>query len=119
MKQEQVSEISRVGDYVIEVCDPIGELPSATLQAKPRLADLRGKTICEVWNGRHWRAPETFPYIEELLMKRFPGIKIIPYTEFPPYAGPMPELTLHANPAEVASLVKEKGCDAVILGNGG
>ena len=50
---------------------------------------------------------------------RFPNIKIIPYTEFPPYAGPLKEWTLYAKPGELPPVIKEKGCDAVILGNGG
>ncbi len=120
MKEEQVVPgLSGAKGYTLEVSNPVSIAPSVTLQSKSRLPDLNGKTICEVWNGQHWRAPETFPYIEELLKRRFPDIKIIPYTEFPPYEGPVRELTLFGKPSEITPLVKEKGCDAVILGNGG
>ncbi len=83
----------------------------------PRLADLDGKTVAEVWNGV-FKGNQTFPVIRKLLQQRFPTLKIIPFTEFPHYAG-------GDNPSEqrerarlVAQLAKEKGAQAVISGNG-
>jgi hypothetical protein len=48
----------------------------------PRIKDLSGKTVGEIWNGV-FRGDETFPVVRELLKQRFPGINVIPYTEFP------------------------------------
>ncbi|MBI2847694.1 MAG: hypothetical protein HYX83_00810 [Chloroflexi bacterium] len=120
MLQEQTARsVSKGRGYRLEVLNPLSMEPNATLSAKPRLNDLNGKTICEVWNGAHWRAPETFPYIRELLKQRFSDIKFIPYTEFPPYSGPVRELTLYGKSEEITPVIKERRCDAVILGNGG
>ncbi len=49
----------------------------------PRLADLNGKTICELSND-NWEWQRTFPVIRELLQRQFPTAKIIPYTELRP-----------------------------------
>jgi len=62
------------------VYDPTGSAEVTQLFA-PRLADLNGKTICEVSNDS-WEAQRTFPLIRALLQKQFPTAKIIPYTEF-------------------------------------
>ena len=80
-----------------------------------RLDTLGGKTICEIWGTGHWKADITFPIIRELLQKRFPDAKFVPYTEFPrgrTQAYPIPL-------DQVGQLLKNNGCDAVLLGNGG
>ncbi len=91
----------------VEVYDPTGTIGAVEHHA-PRLTDLKGKTICEL-SDRVWEDYRTFPLIRELLQKRFPDVKIIPYTEFP---------NTYGIDADVLSkLLKEKGCDAVIVGN--
>ena len=82
-----------------------------------RLDALRGKTIGEVWNGL-FKGDQTFPIIRELLKARVPGIKIVPYTEFPYRHGGDNPTHQKAVAAEIASLAKLKGCDALITGNG-
>jgi len=91
----------------LEVYDPTGAI-EVTEQHAPRLADLSGKTICEL-SDRVWEDYRTFPLIRELLQKRFPDAKIIPYTESPNVYGVEAEV--------LSKVVKEKGCDAVIVGN--
>ena len=101
-----------------KVISPIG---GETVQKKaiaPRPDTLNGKTICETWN-EDFKGDIMFPIYRELLKERYPGVKIIPYTEFP--ASP-----LEGTPAdqrriakEIAVLAKKKGCDALISGNGG
>lgn len=89
----------------LEVYDPTGVTEITELYA-PRLASLKGKTICELSNSS-WESDRTFPFIRQLLQRRFPDIKIIPYTEFPRNAqGDVP-----------FELLKEKGCDGAIIGN--
>ena len=106
----------------LEVFNPSSEIV-ITAKNAPRFDTLNGKTICEVWhtsrqgNTGGWRGSETFPAIRELLQRQFPGIKIVPYTEFP-------EATRSAYPYwvstdEVGEVLKAKGCDAVLVGNGG
>lgn len=91
----------------LEVYDPTGTIEITELYA-PRLADLNGKTICEL-SDFEWEDYRTFPLIRELLKKRFPDVKIIPYTEFP--------CTYGAKAAVLSKLVKEKKCDGAIVGN--
>lgn len=91
----------------LEVYDPTGAIEVISHHA-PRLADLNGKTICELSN-RLWEDYRTFPVVRELLQKRFPDAKIIPYTKFP---------SLYGAEAEILSkVVGERKCDAVIVGN--
>ena len=82
-----------------------------------RFDTLNGKTICEVWATGHYGADRTFPIIRRMLQERFPDVKIVPYTEFP--IG-KPDISKRWGPLDkVAEVLKEKGCDAVLLGNGG
>jgi hypothetical protein len=94
----------------LKVYDPTGAIEVTQLFA-PRLADLHGKTICELSNGS-WEAYRTFPVIRELLQRQFPTAKIIPYTEFP-------EGTAKIDVPNIGNVVKQKGCQAVIVGNAG
>ncbi len=95
----------------LEVLDPTGAIEVTNLFA-PRLADLNGKTICELSNDS-WEAQRTFPAIRELLQRQFPTAKIVPYTEF---AHGNRELEGASN---IGDIVAKKGCQAVITGNAG
>lgn len=83
----------------------------------PRLNDLSGKTVGEIWNGV-FKGDVTFPIIRELLRKKFPDTKVIPYTEFPFFPGDDRPHAQQEVARHIAALAKEKGCDAVISGNG-
>ncbi|MFH1381993.1 MAG: hypothetical protein ABIH70_03780 [Chloroflexota bacterium] len=91
----------------LEVFNPTGMLEMVQEHA-PRLDNLNGKTICEL-SHFGWESMRTFPYIRKLLKQRFPGVKIIPCTEFPNIYG--------VDPAVLSRLLKEKGCDGAIVGN--
>ncbi|MCL2669435.1 MAG: hypothetical protein FWE89_02005 [Syntrophaceae bacterium] len=95
----------------LDVFDPTGAIEVTNLFA-PRLSDLNGKTICELSNNS-WEADRTFPAIRELLQKQFPGVKIVPYTEFPHGNRELESAT------NIGDLVVQKGCQAVITGNAG
>lgn len=99
------------GPVTLEVFNPTGATEVTELFV-PRLADLHGKTICELDDGL-WESNRTFPVINQLLQRQFPTAKIVPYTEFPTLPNPV-----NADPKMVAA-VKEKGCQAVIVGNAG
>ena len=94
----------------IEVYNPAGVVETVNSHA-PRLDNLSGKTLCEITNGLY-EYQRMFPFIRELLQERFPDIKIIPYTEFPMGLTPI-------DVDGIGELVKEKGGDGVIVGNGG
>lgn len=94
----------------LEVYNPTGNTKSVQSHA-PRLDTLAGKTICELSNGE-WGSERTFPAIRELLQKRFPDAKLIPFTEFP--VG-----TEKIDNDATVDMVVRRGCQAVITGNGG
>ena len=95
--------------HFIEVYDPSGIIEISNFYA-PRLGSLNGKTICELSNYG-WESDRTFPVIREMLQRRFPDVKIIPYTEFPGL--------MDIEPEDLPKLLSEKGCDGAILGNAG
>jgi hypothetical protein len=105
-------------DAEYEVVSPLGEPVAASITLAPRLNTLEGKTIGEIWNGG-FRGDESFPMIERMLRERYPTVKIVPYSEFPlaTVASFHPEKKQETLQALRAKL-KEKGCDAVITGNG-
>ena len=92
----------------LEVLNPCGTVRS-TLQFAPRLADLNGKTIGLLSNTLG-EADRTFPYLRELLQKRFPTATIVPHTEFPQGGD-------RIDSDEIVKAIKHRGCHAVIAGN--
>ncbi len=85
----------------------------------PRAGDLSGKTICELSDGA-WEDSRTFPLIRELLQHLYPMAKILPYTEFPHGSGDSAGgENFPIDLDSTAALVKQKGCQAVIVGNAG
>ena len=66
----------------LQVVSPLGLKAVDDVAAARRLDSLEGKTIGEFWNGV-FKGDQTFPVIRGLLQRKFPGLKIIPYTEFP------------------------------------
>jgi hypothetical protein len=103
----------------LEVMVPSGEQVVKKRNLSPRLDTLENKTICEVWNSG-FLGETSFPIIREMLQKRFPGVKIIPYDELPrtPIIAFSPKNKM-ATLEGVRVALKERGCDALITGNGG
>ncbi len=100
-----------------EVVSPAGSETIKQQTASAPLHNFDGKTICEVWNGVY-KGDESFPALRDLLKQRFPGVKIIPYTEFPSNCGGETLTKQKESARRIAVLAKEKGCDALISGNG-
>ena len=101
-----------------KVLSPLGESKVEVVPPAPRLPDLRGKTICEVTNAS-FKSEVTFPIIRELLQKRYPDVRVIPYTEFPVHYVQGSSTQMLQWVDNTVALMLEKGCDAVITGNGG
>jgi hypothetical protein len=101
----------------LDVVSPLGLDTVKRAGAAPRLDTLRGKTVCEVWNGV-FKGDVTFPVIRKLLQARYPDLEVIPYTAFPHAPGSDNPARQRELAREIAQLAKEKGCDAVISGNG-
>ena len=104
---------------IYETISPVGEPAIKTKWAPKHFDTLNGKTICELWNGG-FRGNFTLPVIAEMLKKKYPDVKVIPYTEFP-------STPLHIySPGDqikklesVPIILAEKSCDAVISAQGG
>ncbi len=100
-----------------DVVSPLGIEVVRRTGVAPRLDDLNGKTVAEVWNGV-FKGDQTFPVIRRLLQRKFPAINIIPFTEFPHYAGGDNPKEQRERARLVARLAREKGVQALISGNG-
>jgi hypothetical protein len=106
-----LNESAKAADPVsLSLYNPTGGVEVTSLHA-PRLGDLHGKTICELSDDM-WEVHRTLPALRELLKRQFPTAKVIPYTEFPHSQN------LTDNDKTI-KMFKDKGCQAVIVGNAG
>ena len=79
----------------------------------PRLDDLNGKTVCQLWDYL-FRGDEIFPMLEEALRERYPDVKFVRYEEFGSTHGGDEREVMRALPDKL----KQLGADAVISGMG-
>jgi hypothetical protein len=100
----------RSGEMVeMTVNDPSGAHEILHLFAE-RLDTLNGKVIAQLAAApAKWQPHRTFPLIEEEIKKKYPQVRFISFSEFPQ--------GLQISEEDVATLVKEKGADACIIGN--
>jgi hypothetical protein len=107
-----------VSDNEFAVISPVGLPATQNKGLAPRLDGLAGKTIGEVYN-HHFKGDQMFGLYRELLEQRYPGVRVVPYTELPAsFVGG--DTAYHRRVAlEIATQAKAKGCDALITGNGG
>ncbi len=113
-----VSRQESKNDIEFKVLSPLGEETVEETVMAPRLDTLEGKTMCMVAN-RSFKSTTTLPVIAELLSKKYPTVKVIPYTELPTSFKAPPPGTTTPERETLVSALKEKGCDAIISGNGG
>jgi hypothetical protein len=97
-----------VSPVTLKLYDPTGALETTVVHA-PRLDTLAGKTICELSNIA-WEHQRIFPAVREEMKKRFPTLKIIPYTEVIDRRMDLENLE------NVTRVLKELKPDAVIAG---
>ena len=67
------------GNY--EVMWPRGQKTMALSALAPRLGDLNGKTVCQLWDYL-FRGDEIFPMIEDALRAQYPDVKFVRFDEF-------------------------------------
>ena len=95
-----------------EVVWPLGRSTVEVKPLAPRLSDLKGKTIGELWDGV-FRGNEIFPMLEEMISKQYPGVNFVSWSEFPRDGDHgFPDWESHPG------LLAEKGCDAIITAMG-
>ena len=103
-----MDETSREG-VRLEMYAPTGAVEVTRLHA-PRLSDLDGATLCEL-SDHMWEHQRTFPLLRDGLAEAYPGVAVVPYSEFPDVYG--------ADPDTLAAAVRSEGCDGAIVGNAG
>jgi hypothetical protein len=81
--------------------------------AAPRLPDLNGKTVCELWDVI-FRGETIYPLLREHIRARFPAVKFVDYARFGNFYGPRGDEVAGALPEKL----REHGCDAAIVGIG-
>lgn len=117
-KTDQVSNQTSSKDTSLKVLSPLGDETVEDITMAPRLDSLEGKTFCLVANGS-FKSNVTLSVIAELLSKKYPTAKLIPYAEMPrSFKAPAPGTTTTERTALEAAF-RDRGCDAVITGNGG
>jgi hypothetical protein len=96
-----------------DVLSPLPRKAVETTAAAPRVPDLNGKTVCELWDVI-FRGETIYPLVREHIRSRFPGVRFVGYEEFGNFHG--------AREAEVSAQIpaklREHEADAVIVGIG-
>ena len=103
----------------VRCINPVGKAEEiGTFPLAPRLDTLEGKTICLIANGS-FKSNITLSVIAEMLSREHPSATVVPYTEMPrSLKAPAPGKETSER-TELVTVLKEKGCEAVISGNGG
>ena len=96
-----------------DVLWPLSRRAVKAIAAAPRLPDLNGKTVCELWDGI-FRGEVVFPLVREYIKARFPRVKFVSYSEFDNFHGPHESQVIAALPDRL----RAQGADAVIVGIG-
>ena len=117
-KSNPVSEQKLFKNSDLKVVSPLGDETVEEITMAPRLDSLEGKTIGLVANGS-FKSNVTLSVIAEWLSKNFTNTKVIPYTEMPRSFNAPPPGRVTEERTALETALREKGCDAVITGNGG
>ena len=96
-----------------EVLWPLARRAVKDAAGAPRMADLNGKTICELWDVI-FRGETIYPLVREQIKARFPGVRFVEYSEFGNFYGPRGDNVSQELPAKL----RVHGCDAAIVGIG-
>ncbi len=117
-KSNPVSKQASSKDAPFKVVSPLGDETVMEITMAPRLDTLEGKKICLVANGS-FKSNVTLSVIAQLLSRKYPRIKVIPYQEMPrSFKAPAPG-TITPERTALEAAFRDHDCDAVITGNGG
>ncbi len=93
-----------------EVVYPLGASAVKERANSPALPDLNGKTICG--SGHTFEGDEAVQAMIDLLRGKWPNLKFIPNKEIPD------DVNTPAEMKKFQDFLRQKGCDAVISGDG-
>ena len=69
-----------------DVTWPLSRKAVKVVAAAPRISDLNGKTVAELWDVL-FRGETIYPQVREYIKARFPGIKFVGHAEFDNFHG--------------------------------
>ncbi len=98
---------------IYEVVSPLGPSAAEPVRPSPPIADLRDKTIGELWDYV-FKGDQMFRIIRRVLSERYPGVRFVPFETFGNTHGKDEERIVAALP----SMLRDLGADAVISGVG-
>lgn len=96
-----------------EVLWPLSRKAVKATAAAPRLLDLNGKTVCELWDVL-FRGETIYPLVREYIKALFPSVKFVGHAEFGNFHGARMNEVIAALPDKL----RAHGADAVIVGIG-
>lgn len=92
-----------------DVVSPIGPSTSERVAPSDPIADLRGKTIGELWDYV-FKGDEMLRVLRRVLAERYPGVRFVPFETFGNLHG--------KDEAQLVGMLPDRlrqhGCDAVI-----
>ena len=96
-----------------DVLWPLSRKAVEAAAAAPRIADLNGKTVCELWDAI-LRGDTIYPLVRAYIRRRFPAVRFVGYSEFGNFHGAREREITAALPAKL----RAHGADAAIVGVG-
>jgi hypothetical protein len=96
-----------------DVLWPLSRKAVTASAAAPRIPDLNGKIVCELWDEIQ-RGDSIYPLVREYIKARFPGVRFVGYEEFGNFHGAREREVSAAIPAKL----RAHGADAAIVGVG-
>ena len=96
-----------------DVLWPLGRRAVTHCAAAPRLHDLNGKIVCELWDVI-FRGETIYPLVRDYLRRCYPEIKFVEYSHFGNVYGPYEKQVV----AGLPELLRSHDADAVIIGIG-
>ena len=96
-----------------DVLWPLSRRAVADTNAAPRLPDLNGKVVAELWDVI-FRGETIYPLVRDYIKARFPGVKFVGYSEFGNFHGARE----HEVSAAIPDKLRAHKADAVIVGIG-
>ena len=96
-----------------DVLSPLSRRGVDASTAAPRIPDLNGKTVCELWDGI-FRGETIYPLVREHIKARFPAVRFVEYTVFGDFFGARDREVI----AALTGKLRDHNIDAVIIGIG-
>jgi hypothetical protein len=96
-----------------DVLWPLSRKAVELVAAAPRLPDLNGRTVAELWDVI-FRGEEIYPLVRDHIKARFPAVRFVSHSEFGNFHGAREREVVARLPAKL----REHGCDAAIVGIG-